>query len=84
MWGSDMNLTLGILYDCFHSSLPTGQCITYAGNKEAAHIHAPSSATDVVVKAPHVVPRNNLTFLCHTEVMTKHYSLRNEVHMETK
>lgn len=74
-----MNLTLSILYVYFHSSLPTGQCITYAGNKEAGHIHAPSSAADVVVRVPPAVPRNDLMFLCHTEVMTKHYSLGNEV-----
>ena len=79
-----MNPTLSILCVYFHSSLPTGQCITYAGNKEAGHIPAPSSAGGVVVRVPPVVPRNNLMFLCHTEVMTKHYSLRKKVRMETK
>ena len=49
----------------------------YAGNKEAGLIHAPSSAGDVVVRVPPVVPRNDLMFLCHTDVMTKHYALRN-------
>lgn len=83
MWGSDVNLTLSILCVYFHSNLPTGQCIIYAGNKETGRIHALSSAGDAVVKVPPVVPRNDLMFLCHTEVMTKHYSLRNEVRMET-
>jgi hypothetical protein len=78
-----MSLTLSTLCVYFNSSIPTGQCITYAGNKEAGRIHASNSAGEVVVRVPPVVPRNNLMFLGHTEVMTQHYSLRNEVRMET-